>query len=149
MPAFQFRLARVLSWYQKRRQLEEDRLRVIAGDIGRVESEAIRIREARNAVDLGIAGSNSVTAAELCALHGYREGSRKEELALEQKRVVLESSLIQQRIRVKDLHTRIRLLEKLRERRRAEHVALEQRELEDLAADAFRAASFRSGNELR
>jgi hypothetical protein len=149
MPAFQFRLARVVSWYQKQRQLEEDRLRVIAGDIGRVESEAIRIRESRDAVDLGIVGSNSVTAAELVALHGYREGSRKEELALEQKRAVLESSLTKQRIRVKDLHTRIRLLEKLRERRYVEPVAVEQRELEDLAADAYRAASFRSVNELR
>jgi hypothetical protein len=148
MPAFQFRLARVLSWYQKECQLEEDRLRVIAIDIGRVESDAVKVRETRNSVDLGIAGLNSVTAAELAALHGYRAGSRREELALEQKRVVLESRLTEQRTRVKELQTRIRLLEKLRERRLVEHVAGEQHELEELAADAFRAASFRSGNEL-
>ena len=53
--------------------------------------------------------------------------------------------LLEQQSRVNVLKTKIRLLEKLRDRRVSEYRAEEQRQLEELAADAYRAASFRQG----
>jgi hypothetical protein len=142
--AFQFRLHRVLSWYQKRCQLEEDRLRVILNDISRVETDIERLQQSRDGIERSIVESDSVAAADFAALAGYREGSRRDELAMEQNKTRLEGILVEQRSRVMALRTKIRLLEKLRERRVAEHVADEQRQLEELAGDVYRASAFRS-----
>ena len=142
--AFQFRLHRVLAWYEKRCQLEEDRLRVILNDISRVESEIETLQQSREAIGRNIVESQSVSAADFAALASYRDGSRRQELAMEQNKTRLEAILLEQRSRVMALRTKIRLLEKLRERRVAEHLADEQRQLEELAGDVYRAATFRA-----
>jgi hypothetical protein len=144
MQAFKFRLARVLDWYEERCRLEEDRLRLTLADLGRVEAATRNIQESRKAVERSILEAVSVQVADLVALQGYRERSRREELAQQKTRERLQNFLIELRGRITALRTKIRLLEKLRERRLAEHTAAEERELEELAADAFRAASFRS-----
>jgi flagellar export protein FliJ len=147
MEPFRFRLARVLDWYGKRGRLEEDRLRLILANIVRVDDSIRRIRESRKEAERNLLQLSSLQAADLMALDGFRERSHREETAQQQARVRLEKSVEEQRARIKDLRTRIRLLEKLRERRLADHTVLVDRELEELAGDAFRAASFRSGRE--
>ena len=142
--AFQFRLHRVLTWYQKRCQQEEDRLRVILNDISRVETDIEALQQSREAIERSVVESKSLAAADFSALAGYREGSRRNELAMEENKRRLEGILTDQRSRVMVLRTKIRLLEKLSERRLAEHVADEQKQLEELAGDVYRAATFRS-----
>ncbi|HWE52214.1 MAG TPA: hypothetical protein VG273_20635 [Bryobacteraceae bacterium] len=142
MAAFRFRLARVLGWYRKQCQLAEDRLRAASAELTRVEESIQRLCESRIAVDRGIVDAEYVEASDLAALHGYREGSRREESALQQNRAGIKKSILERRAEVTSLRTRIRLLEKLSERREGEHIAAADRELEELAADAFRSASF-------
>jgi flagellar biosynthesis chaperone FliJ len=143
MQAFKFRLARVLDWYGKRCRLEEDRLRVIFADISRTEAAIRNIRESRKAVERNLVEAKSVLVADLIALQGYKERSRREELAQEKIRGRLEIAVQEVRARVRELRTKIRLLEKLRERRLEEYTIAFDRELQELAEDAFRAASFR------
>jgi hypothetical protein len=88
-----------------------------------------------------------VQATDLAALQGYREWSRREELALHGTLATIKARVEEHRKHLKVLRTRIRLLEKLGERRLAEHIITEERELEELAADAFRATSFHSRDE--
>jgi hypothetical protein len=144
MATFQFRLARVLEWYQKRTRLEEDRIRVLLADLERMTAGIANIRASREAVEKSLLNEGSMQAADFLALSGYRQRSRREEGALEQTRTRTEGVLVEQRARVKALRTRVRLLEKLRERRIAEFRLAEDHELEELAADSFRAAAFRA-----
>ena len=145
MSPFRFRLERVLSWYERRCRIEEDRLRVILSDVTKNDADKIRVGEQREATERGIVESTRPDPAEFAALARYVEGTKRELIALRQKRMQLDTMLGEQQGRVNTLRTKIRLLEKLRERRLGEHVAEEQKELEELAADAFRAASFRQG----
>jgi hypothetical protein len=142
--AFQFRLHRVLAWYQKRCQLEEDRLRVILNDISGVETDIEGLRQSRDAIERSIVESTSIAASDFAALAGYRGGTRRDELAMARNKQRLEGTLAEQRSRVMILRTKIRLLEKLQERRLAEYVAEEQKQLEELSGDVYRAATFRS-----
>jgi hypothetical protein len=147
MTAFRFRLQRVLLWYEKRSKIEEDRLRVIVTDLSRIDSDKENVRQSRQETERGIIESASLDAADLSALAGFVEGTRRELVALAQKRSQLEAMLLEQRARVNVLRTKMRLLEKLRDRRVSEYRVEEERELEELAADAYRAASFRQGLE--
>jgi hypothetical protein len=147
MPAFKFRLARVLDWYRKLSRLEEDRLRVIVDNLARAEEAIVQLRESRKIVERGVVDADFVQATDLAALDRYREHSRRGEMELERTRVRVEGLVVERRALVKALRVRIRLLEKLGERRLAEHVSAEGHALEELAADAFRAASFRSGTQ--
>lgn len=144
MPAFKFRLARVLGWYRKQGQLEEDRLRVTLAELARTEAGIVELRESRTIVERGVVDAEFVRAEDLAALDRYRGRSRRNELALEEARARVKNRIAEHHTRLRAMRTRIRLLEKLGERRLAEHVIAADRELEELAADAFRAASFHS-----
>jgi hypothetical protein len=147
MIAFRFRLQRVLSWYEKRSRIEEDRLRVILTDLSRIDSDKETVRHTRQQTERSIIESQFLDSADLSALAGFVEGTRRELVALEQKRAQLNIMSEQQKSVVSALRTKIRLLEKLRDRRISEYKVEEDRELEELAADAYRAASFRQGLE--
>lgn len=147
MPAFKFRLARVLGWYRKQGQLEEDRLRATLAELTRTEAGIVHLRESRTTVERGVVDAEFVQAPDLAALDRYRERSRRDELALEETCARIKKRIVEHHTRLRAMRTRIRLLEKLGERRLTEHVIAEDRELEELAADAFRAASFHSRAE--
>jgi chromosome segregation ATPase len=149
MAAFKFRLARVLGWYRKQGQLEEDRLRITLGEFSRAEAAIAELQQSRRTVERNIVDAAFVSATDLAALEAYRASSRREELALQNTRTKISKRIEEHRSRLKALRTRIRLLEKLGERRLAEHTTAEERELEELAADAFRAASFHLSNDGR
>jgi len=144
MAAFKFRLARVLGWYRKQGQLEEDRLRACLAEMARADAHLAQLLESRRKVERDVVDARFVNAPDLAALDGYRERSRRDEQALHDTRARIKLRAEEHRTRLMALRTRIRLLEKLSERRLAEHLTEEERELEELAADAFRAASFQS-----
>jgi hypothetical protein len=144
MAAFRFRLQRVLAWYEKRSRIEEDRLRVIRDDINRVDSTKVAVSENRETTERGIAESAAISAGDIAALAGYISGTRRELIALDQQRRQYEGLLKEQQNKVNALRTKVRLLEKLRDRRVSEHEVEVQKELEELAADAYRSASFRA-----
>jgi hypothetical protein len=143
MSPFRFRLQRVLAWYERRCRIEEDRLRVILSDLTKNDGDKVRIRQEREATERSIAESANPQPAEFAALARYVQGTKRELVALGQKRLQLETMAREQQVRVSTMRTKVRLLETLRERRIGEYVAEEQKELEELAADAFRAAGFR------
>jgi len=147
MVSFRFRLERVLTWYRRSARIEEDRLRVILADYNQIDVDKKNVRDAREAAERTLAQSQVITAGDLAAISGFAEGSRRDLLALDQKRAELEGIRTEQQQKLNLLRTKIRLMEKLRERRLAEHQAEEVKELDELAADAYRSAMFRLGTE--
>jgi hypothetical protein len=143
MTPFRFRLARVLGWYRKQCDLEESRLHVCAAAVLEVAAEITRIQSARAALERETVNSPSARAADLMAMQHYRQRTKRDELRLREEFQKRQKALAAQRAVLEAARLRFRLLEKLRERRLSEYTVAADQELEELAADAFRAASFR------
>jgi hypothetical protein len=67
----------------------------------------------------------------------YRLGAKKRELDLHGVRDHRQAEVEAQRLKLRAAERRLRLVEKLRERRVAEYTYAETRELEELASDAY------------
>jgi hypothetical protein len=148
MTPFRFRLARVLSWYSKQCDLEEGRLHVCSAGVLETAAEITRLQHARAALESEMVRSISPNAAELVAMELYRERTKRDEIRLQEEFQKRQRALEAQRAVLEAARRRFRLLEKLRERRLSEYVVAADQELEELAADAFRAASFRQSHTV-
>ena len=137
MQTFRFRLEKVLEWYTRQYELEERRLTVCLAALADARSAIASLQAERLTVEGDMVSRKSIPACDFMALGLYRLGARKRELELDGVRERCEAEVEAQRIKLRAAERRVRLFEKLRERRVAEHVYAETRELEELAADAF------------
>ena len=147
MAQFQFRLARVLDWYQERCRLEENRLRVLAELAARAELEIELHRKEVLAHQTELFQSQSLHAYELTALGSFCRQAKKREAQLSERWKTSKISLESQRKVVLAADQRLQLLEKLHDRRLGEHKYQEARELEELASESYLAAFVRGLNE--
>jgi septal ring factor EnvC (AmiA/AmiB activator) len=146
MTPFRFRLARVLDWYRKQCELEESRLHARSAAVVETVREIARIQAERDAMEKEVFQSSSASALDLIAMEFHRQSTKRHEGHLGEELQRRQQALETQRATVEGARRRVRLLEKLRERRLAEHSSAAEQELEELAADAFRAASFRQSH---
>ena len=141
MPPFRFRLDKVLDWYMQRCRAEEDRLHQCAAALNKCRAEFLRVQQARLIIETDCMGTSVLPAPELVALSRYRRRAMLVERRFTEQVAQCEREWHGQLIVVQEARRRIRLLEKIRERKLQEHSAALDRELEELAADAFRAAA--------
>jgi flagellar biosynthesis chaperone FliJ len=137
MAAFRFRLERVLDWYGKELRVEQGRLGLCLSALRTVQDSLLRLDAERTAVERELIAQLSIPGCEFAALGLYRLRVRKHELELVEDRGRREQAVREQTGKVQQAQRKVRLLEKLRERRVAEHLYAEDRELENLAADAY------------
>jgi flagellar export protein FliJ len=137
MQAFRFRLAKVLEWYVRQYEEEELRFGACVAALAEAQKSISALLAERVAVDAEMVARKSMFARDLLALDLYHLGVKKRELELNDLRDRCESALREQRERLQAAQRRVRLLEKLKERRQSEYVYAETRELDELAADAF------------
>jgi len=139
MRAFRFRLDRVLDWYEKRYQEEENRVAQCLVALTQVRESIARLKAERVRVESDVIARATLHARDLVALGRYRLGAKRRESELNIERERRESALEQQRQRAQEARRRLKLLEKLRERRFSEFLYAENREIENLAAEAYTA----------
>jgi hypothetical protein len=137
MSAFQFRLDRVLEWYRTKLQLEQSRLAACLAALHMVQERNARLQAERLAAEREAISGSSILARDLAYLGSYRTRAKKDATKMEQERVSLERVLSDQRAAVLSAQRRVRLVEKLRERRLSEHRHAEDQALENLAAEAY------------
>jgi flagellar biosynthesis chaperone FliJ len=137
MQTFRFRLAKVLEWYRRQFQEEERRLAVCLAALADAQQAIARLQEERLAIEREVVSRVSIPSGDFVALGLYRLGAKRRELELNAARERCEAAVREQQARLRAAERRVRLLEKLRERRVAEYVYAETRELEELASDAY------------
>ena len=137
MRSFQFRLDRVLDWYHNQYHVEQARLAEAMAALDNARQNLTRFHAECLAVERDIVGRREIPGRDFPALGLFRLRAKKTEVELAQALEVRETAVRDQMQRVQDAQRRLRLLEKLRERRLTEHQYLENKELEDLAAEAF------------
>jgi flagellar export protein FliJ len=137
MQAFRFRLEKVLEWYTRQYEQEERRLTVCLAALAEAKVAIAALLAERVSIESDVLSRASIAAQELAALSLYRIGAKKRELELNAVRDRCAADVEAQRIKLQAAERRVRLLEKLRERRVAEYTYAETRELEELAQDAY------------
>jgi flagellar export protein FliJ len=137
MPQFQFRLDRVLDWRRKQCEVEEERLARALASARTVEERIERLRAEQTAVENELLHRSAIAALDLVRLSHYRGRVRKEESELAEELSRRLKLAAEQRARVRQAQQRLRLIEKLRERKLTEYSAMASKELEDAAAEAY------------
>jgi len=137
MQSFRFRLERILAWRRKEFEAEQARLGTIAAERQRLEAAQRAILAAWDRSARDLLASGSVDGGDLAALGGFRARLERELEANARLRREAAERLSGQRARTLEAQRRVRLLEKLRERRLGEWRVSWERELESLANDAF------------
>jgi hypothetical protein len=137
MQAFRFRLEKVLEWYTHQHQLEERRLAVCLASLAEAKAAIASLLAERLSIEQDMLSRTAIPASDFVALGLYRLGARQRELELNGVRERCAAEVQAQRVKLQAAERRVRLLEKVRERRVGEYVYAETRELEELASDAF------------
>jgi len=136
MKAFSFRLERVLEWRQAQLDVEQSALGRLAAEFARWEAVLASLGNARAKAE-GLVQSGPVTGTDLGALASYQEHiERQRRITLDRRRDCA-ARLEKQRARLLQARREHRLLEKLRQVRRAEWETAVDREFEALAAETY------------
>src|SRR5581483_1996355 len=137
MSTFQFRLERVLEWYRTQLQMEASRLIACRAALNLVEDRIASLRAERIGVERKVISAASILARDLVSLGPYRVRTTREATEMEQELARREYALRYQSTVTQAAQRRVRLLEKLRDRRSSEHRYMEDRALEIVAAEAY------------
>ena len=136
MTAFNFRLERVLRWRQAKMELEQFALHRLAAECARWDVRLGEIEKARSQAEQLVL-SGPVEGSDLAALAQYQQHLHDEKQAAIAHRRNCEQRMEQQRVLLLAARREFRLLEKLRQVRRAEWESAVNREFEALAAETY------------
>jgi hypothetical protein len=137
MTAFRFRLQKVLDWRHTQLELEEARYRQQAAALA--EIDRVRAELAAEAIhtETAVRSWNPVTERDLAALGEFRLNVRARDAELTARRAECEKQLALRQAAMLEARRRYRLLERLKERGLEAWTAERDRELEQLASEAF------------
>jgi len=137
MTAFSFRLEKVLRWRQAKMELEQFALHRLAAEYARWDLRLAEIEIARRHAEQLVRSSGPVEGSDLAALARYQQHLRDEKEAAVAHRRNCGQRMEQQRTLLLAARREFRLLEKLRQVRRAEWETAVNREFEMLAAETY------------
>jgi hypothetical protein len=137
MKAFRFRLQRVLDWRRTQLGVAESRLKEHIARLRRIEQAQRNTRDARDTARRSAALAQVIDGRELetlaAHLAGLREGARR----LEEQRLEQERQVLAEQRQVVEARRRLRLLQRLHQKRLGEWTAEFARETDSLATDSF------------
>ena len=140
MKSFQFRLAGALRLRETQEQLERSRLSHLLAEEQNIKNFLTALQEERQNELARLHAASQVAAEELRALSSYLVGMESRTLDL-QNALAKQSRIVQeQRIRVLRAQRNVRLLIKLREKKLREWTTESEREIENVAQDAWLAS---------
>ena len=137
MQNFRFSLEKILSWRRTELQAEEARLAALFAERSRLDGAREQIRAARDSASSRLIEAGTIDGADLASLSGFLRRMENELIALDRQRAQSGEAILKQRVRVVEFHRRVRLLEKLKDRRLGEWRLAWQRETDSLASEAF------------
>lgn len=137
MKRFEFRLERVLEWRRAQLDIELAALGRLTAEAQAIDRRRGEIEAERASAESSLFASATAEAQQLAALDAFRAWAREECGRLANRRAEWERKIAEQRQKLLEARRRSRLLERLKERRRAEWDAEFNRELENLAGELY------------
>jgi hypothetical protein len=146
---FTFPLQRALDWYRQSLAAERASLQRIIGEIQRLDRLKESLERRQHSEHEQLYGTDQIFGKDLRGLANYSALIRADLARLAGERIRREASLAEQRRRVGLHHRRVRVLEELEQRRKAEWERGVSVEEESLAADVFLASVSREATRKR
>ena len=146
MKAFQFPLEKALDWRRVQLELEEARYKQQLATLAALDRERAEVAAAGSLAETQVREWNPVAAGDLTALASFRLYVKAQETGIAARRREAELKLAEQQKLMLEARRRCRLLERLKERRRAEWAIARDRELEEVAAESYLARWHRRGS---
>jgi flagellar export protein FliJ len=141
MKVFQFRLKRVLELREMQLKREEAKLEQLWARRRQMEADMEALEKSFDQARSETRKQAMLRSSDLIALELYHARVVRERKQWEAKIAAHDGAVEQQKAAVLEARSRVRLLEKLREKRQAEWRIGQDKELEELAAD-FAAAQW-------
>ena len=137
MSPFRFRLQKVLEWRKARLDLEEMNYRRHATILAEVDRQAAEVRASGVTAEREVREWTPVAGLELDALGAFRLRVKGKEGELAATRAEAVKRLAAQQQVMLEARRKLRLLERLKERRRGEWRAAVDKETEETAAESY------------
>jgi flagellar export protein FliJ len=137
MIAFRFPLQKALDWRKAQLELEEIQFRRQTAAMADLDSASAQLNASGKTAERQVRDWNPVSAGELAALGSYRLHVKLKESELAAPRAECRQELDRRQSVMLEARRRLRLLERLRERHLAEWQRARDKELEDLASEAY------------
>ncbi len=149
MNAFRFPLQKALDLRQLQLNLEEAKFERATAGLAAIDRERDIVVASRAAAEKQVRGSAAVAGQDLAALGAFRHRLRAEEERIAVRRAHCERAREEQRQAMLEARRRLRLLERLKERRQAEWSAAAAKELEEIASESYSSQWVRSAQQQR
>lgn len=137
MTSFRFRLERVLEWRRTELELADARFKQQAAALAELDRQHAELEATGIRTEIEVRQWRPVSGSDLAALGGFRLELRKREQALAARRAECQKELTRRQELMLEARRRLRLLERLKERRLAEWRAAWDRELDEQAAMSY------------
>jgi flagellar export protein FliJ len=147
MTAFKFRLEKVLQLKTSQARTEEFKLEALLRQQAQMQAEMDAADSSLLQARKSIESATFSSSAELLAFEHYKVRAEKERQEAQRKLTAHDEAVQKQRSAVVAARSGVLLLEKLREKRRADWQAEADKEVKDLAADFSAAKWLRSDRE--
>lgn len=142
MKKFAFRMDSALRWRNTQEQLERAHLQTLLAEEARVERDIQNLEAARLAAIAAMQGKAELEASELRSLSSYLMGAEWKRQSLREQLSKRKLLVEEQRKRVQAAEQQVRLLEKLKDKKKAEWKVEFEKDLENNAAEAWLASHF-------
>ncbi|HEY7392614.1 MAG TPA: hypothetical protein VH640_29100 [Bryobacteraceae bacterium] len=136
MTTFRFRLEKVLELRCKQLELEEAKYQQCVRQVADLQAERSRMEAAGIGAETQVRAWSPVTGNDLAALANYRKYIAAQEQQIAVRHDEAQKLAEEQQKAMLEARRRCELLERLKERKRAEWQAAADRELEQLAAES-------------
>lgn len=137
MKTFQFPLQKALNLRATQLGLAEAKFQEAAAAVAEADKQREMLLESQATAEAQVRRATTVAGEELAALDSFRRHARLDEKRLAQQRAVRVAALDERRGAMLEARRRLRLLERLKERRHAEWSAQAAKELEELASESY------------
>ncbi len=147
MKTFRFPLQRVLEWRALQLRVEEEKLAGVQQQMASLVRMQEQLATARSRSETHLFASGAAAGSDLQSWALYQARLAKQQDLLKKQLLQCEQLIGEQRQRLLKARTDHRVLEKLKERRWRQWVYLNDRELEDTAAEVYLARWGREDSE--
>lgn len=137
MNAFRFRLERVLAWRRSQLDLAEIEFRQLTAAVAAVDQALAELETAGLRAEILVRDWSPVCGRDLAALGSFRLHVRKKNAELAMRRAECNGRLKAGRTAMLEARRRLRLLERLRQRRFEDWRLARDKELEALAGESY------------
>jgi len=137
MKTFRFPLQRVLEWRALQLRVEEEKLEGLQQQLTHLLQLREKLAAERNRSQAHLFASGTAAGSDLQTWALYQARLVKQQELLKTQLLQCEKLILEQRQRLMKARTDHRVLERLKERRWRQWVYLNDRELEDSAAEAY------------